>query len=372
MEREVDRTARLVAKRPRDLSADLRSYLVVVHGRDRGARFAVGAERALVGRGPQAAFRLDDAGVSGRHFEVWARGRTLWVEDVGSSNGTFVDDEPVAGATPVAVGSVVGAGKTLLRHELRSPEELERADELEADLARASGYVEAILPPPISEGPVRVEWRFVPSTALGGDAFGYRWLDGDRFALYLIDVSGHGTQAALHSVSAANALRHGQLAGADSARPERVLAAFNEAFPMTAHDGLYFTAWYGVYDRRDRRLVFASAGHPAPLLASAAGGEPERLKLRNPPIGMMPGLTYKADERTLAPGSRLYLFSDGVFELRTSEGAEWGYEELAAVVARPPVPGFSECKRIEIDVRAAMAGRAFEDDFSLVVATFGE
>jgi sigma-B regulation protein RsbU (phosphoserine phosphatase) len=139
---------------------------------------------------------------------------------------------------------------------------------------------------------------------------------------------------------------------------------------MTRHAGLYLTAWYGVFDRRDRRLRYASGGHPAPLVVEPGAVAPERLVLRNPPVGMMPGLAYRAAERRLAPGSRLYLFSDGVFELRTPEGAEWGYEELAAVVGRPPVAGLGECARIEVDVRAAMAGRAFEDDFSLLVATF--
>jgi sigma-B regulation protein RsbU (phosphoserine phosphatase) len=272
----------------------------------------------------------------------------------------------------VAVGSLVLIGCTLLRHELRSPDDVQRERELEADLARASGYVEAILPPPLAAGPIRIDWRFIPCAELGGDVFGYRWLDADRFALYLIDVSGHGAQAALHSVSAANALRHGHLAGARFDRPAEVLAAFNDSFQMSAHDDLYFTAWYGVYDRRDRGLRFASAGHPPPLLRRAASGAVEPLRLRNPPIGMMPGIVYRTDERTLDAGDRLYLFSDGVFELRTSEGDEWGYEELAAVVGRPAVPGFSECQRVEIDVRAALAGRAFEDDFSLLVATFGE
>jgi hypothetical protein len=368
--REVDRTARVFLKRPKLATAELRSYLVVVAGADLGKSFPIGAERALLGRGPSAALRIADPGVSSRHCEVWAQGRTVWIEDLGSSNGTYVDEQPIAAPTAVQVGSIVTAGKTLLRHELKSPDEVERAADLEADLARASGYVEAILPPPIPTGPVAVEWRFIPSTELGGDAFGYRWLDDDRFALFLIDVSGHGAQAALHSVSAINVLRHGHLACGDFASPPAVLAAFNEAFQMSVHDELFFTAWYGVYDRRDRRLEFSSAGHPPPLLRPPDGGAPDRLVLRNPPIGMRRGLVYKSDARAITPGSKLYLFSDGVFELRTPEGEEWGYEQLAAVVARPEVPGLTECARIEIDVRSAMAGRAFDDDFSLLVAGF--
>ena len=369
MSREVDRTARVFLSRPSEGRSDLRSYLIVLQGARAGEALTVGGERTVLGRRETAALRLADPGVSSRHCELWLDGRTIWVEDLGSSNGTFVDDRPAAGPTPVPVGSTLRVGKTLLRHELRNPEELARGREVADDLARAAGYVASILPPPIDDGPVRVEWRFVPSAEVGGDAFGYRWLDADRFALFLLDVSGHGTAAALHSVAAVNALRHG-IACADPGLPATVLAGLNAAFPMEAHGGLYLTAWYGVFDRRDRRLEFASAGHPPPLLRSPSAAAPEPLRLRQPPIGLAPGVAYRSDARVLAPGSRLYLFSDGVFELRTSEGEERGFDELAAVVGRPAVAGLAESTRVEIDVRAAMAGRLYEDDFSLVVATF--
>jgi sigma-B regulation protein RsbU (phosphoserine phosphatase) len=370
--REVDRTARVYLKRPREAPDALLPYLVVKQGANSGEAYAVPEERTILGRGPSAGIRLDDAGVSGIHADVWSAGRTVWIKDLGSSNGTFLDDRRITEATAVPVGSVILVGRTLLRHESRSAQDVDRERELDADLERASGYVEAILPAPITDGPLRVDSRFIPSTELGGDAFGYHWLDDDRFALFLIDVSGHGAQASLHSVSAINALRHRHLAEVDFARPEEVLAAFNESFQMSSHNGLFFTAWYGVFDRRDRRLAFSSAGHPPPLVLGPEGGEPERLTLRNPPIGMAPGLVYKTGERTLAAGTRLYLFSDGVFEVQTADGAEWGYEELVAVVGRPSIPHFSECARIEVDVRAAMAAEAFDDDFSLVVAEFGD
>ncbi|NIR17477.1 MAG: SpoIIE family protein phosphatase, partial [Desulfobacterales bacterium] len=78
---------------------------------------------------------------------------------------------------------------------------------LNAELSEAADYVKSLLPPPIVTGPVRADWRFVPSASLGGDSFGYHWLDEDHFAIYLVDVSGHGVGAALLSVSVINALR---------------------------------------------------------------------------------------------------------------------------------------------------------------------
>ena len=79
-------------------------------------------------------------------------------------------------------------------------------EQLNEELAEAADYVKSMLPEPISEGPVKTDWKFVPSTSLGGDAFGYHWIDGDHFAIYLLDVSGHGVGAALLSVSVMRAL----------------------------------------------------------------------------------------------------------------------------------------------------------------------
>ena len=68
----------------------------------------------------------------------------------------------------------------------------ESQKQLADEVAQAAKYVCSLLPEPIKEGPVRVDWRFVPSTQLGGDSFGYHWLDDEHFAVYLLDVSGHG------------------------------------------------------------------------------------------------------------------------------------------------------------------------------------
>jgi phosphoserine phosphatase RsbU/P len=89
-------------------------------------------------------------------------------------------------------------------------------------------YIQALLPPPLRDRVVRAEWRFVPSAPLGGDAFGYRWLDENHFAVFLLDVSGHGVGSALLAASAANMLRAPSLVGADLRDPAKVLAAMND------------------------------------------------------------------------------------------------------------------------------------------------
>jgi sigma-B regulation protein RsbU (phosphoserine phosphatase) len=140
---------------------------------------------------------------------------------------------------------------------------------LDKELAEAAAYVRSILPEPL-EAPLRVNWKYRPSSELAGDSFGYHWIDPEHFAVYLLDVCGHGVGASLLSVSAIHVLRSGSLPGVDLRKPGEVLEALNEAFPMERQNNLYFTLWYGVYHAPSRTLSYASGGHPPALLAGAS------------------------------------------------------------------------------------------------------
>ncbi len=112
---------------------------------------------------------------------------------------------------------------------------------LAGEIKQAARYVRELLPEKLKKGPVRTDWRFVPSAELGGDSFGYHWLDDDNLAMFLLDVSGHGVGSALLSVSAMNALRSQALPQADFRKPDQVLGALNNAFQMDQQNGLFFT-----------------------------------------------------------------------------------------------------------------------------------
>jgi len=138
--------------------------------------------------------------------------------------------------------------------------------------------------------------------------------------MYLLDVSGHGLGAALLSTSVLNVLRSQSLPGTNFYRPETVLEGLNENFQMTDQNDKYFTIWYGVYNRVTRQLSYASAGHPPAILLSDSPvpGEPDTVdQLRTPgmPVGMMPEARYVWHRCQIPMGSRLYIFSDGVYEV---------------------------------------------------------
>ena len=224
--------------------------LVLQAGGDSVARVELGPAPITLGRSEEADVRLLDPQVSKKHCRLFLDQDRLEVTDLGSTNGTMVDQQRVQGTVLLPVGGRLHVGRRVYRHELRSRREIEKTKELESDLQKACAYVQALLPPPRSTGPVRTDWCFLPCSILGGDAFGYHNLDNDRLALYLLDVCGHGAAAAMHSVSVINVLRQQALPAADFGRPDEVLQGLNEAFDMERHHGLYFTLWYGVYRSR--------------------------------------------------------------------------------------------------------------------------
>jgi phosphoserine phosphatase RsbU/P len=238
---------------------------------------------------------------------------------------------------------------------------------LAGELGEAAAYVKSLLPPPL-DGPVSARWEFIPSRQLGGDALGYAWIDPDHFAFYLLDVSGHGIRAALLSITVMNLLRAGALRDANYLDPAHMLTALNGVFQMQDHNNMYFSIWYGVFHRPSRTLQYANAGHPpAILIRECHGATPalERLDAHGPIIGALPHRVYDKTALHLPIGSRLFLFSDGVYESRRPNGTYGQFEDFFSLMARqnPHTLDFEHLLSLTQEIRCS---DHFPDDYSLV------
>jgi sigma-B regulation protein RsbU (phosphoserine phosphatase) len=238
------------------------------------------------------------------------------------------------------------------------------------DIATAASYVRSLLPPP-QEAPVRADWRFIPSAALGGDAFGYHALDAEHFAVYLLDVCGHGVGAALLSVSALNAIRSEALAQTDFHDPGAVLAALNRAFPMERQNDMFFTVWYGVYHLPSRTLRWAGGGHPPAVLLAPGGAAPKLLDSDGPLIGAVEGLDFDSSQVEVPPGARLFVYSDGAFEISRPDGSMWAFGDFLAALAAPPALPTSPIDALVTTIRGLSQRDDFNDDFSMLELGFG-
>jgi sigma-B regulation protein RsbU (phosphoserine phosphatase) len=239
------------------------------------------------------------------------------------------------------------------------------------NLATASQYVRSLLPPPQRIGPIDADWRFMPSADLGGDAFGFHPLDADHFAVYLLDVCGHGVGAALLSVSALNAIRSEALPQTDFRDPGAVLSSLNKAFPMERQNDMFFTIWYGVYQISSRTLRWAGGGHPAALLVPPPGrGAGRFLESEGPLIGAVEAVEFASGVTDAPAGSRLFVYSDGAFEISLADGSMWPFRDFVLQLTAPPERQAGRLDALLDHIRKISGREDFQDDFSMVELAF--
>ncbi len=252
-------------------------------------------------------------------------------------------------------------------------EQTEDLKRLNNEISDAAGYVKAVLPKAIISGTLLTDWRFIPSASLGGDSFGYHWIDDNHFAVYLLDVSGHGWGAALLSVSVINVLRSHALPETDFCDPQQVLSSLNKAFPGEQHNDMFFTIWYGVYNKSSEKLVYSSGGHPPALLFSRSDSNQIRMdRLRTPNfiMGGKQDVDYQSKIQEIKRPSRLYVFSDGVYDITKKDGSIWGLNEFMEFSIQSFNVEQSNLDFLISYTEELAQKKEFDDDFTILEIAF--
>lgn len=257
---------------------------------------------------------------------------------------------------------------TLIRRLEDATEEIRRKQEvLERELQSAARYVESMLPPPGIVLPgVQMVHAYRPSIGLGGDLFNIvSWGDG-VLGLYLLDASGHGVSSALRSASLSTFLRRGNLLRhVGSTDPGAILTEANKQFPLT-EDGNYFTIIFARLDMRARTLSYATAGHNGAFLQRPSG-EFCWMVRPNLPLGFDASTTYVTTDLTIAPGDRLFLLSDGLYEVPDASGELWGQDRLEEAIRAFGSHPLTEVVTASIEEAIRWQGHEqFPDDVALM------
>lgn len=239
----------------------------------------------------------------------------------------------------------------------RNRELLAANSRMRDDLEAAGRIQAALLPTPGPPVPgYRFAWRFNPSAELAGDIFNVFRLDDRYLGMYVLDVSGHGVAAALLSVSVSRFLfpvpdptsllwERDQADGqCRLSPPSRVAERLGERFPIDGETGQYFTLVYGLLDLEQNTLRYVSAGHP-PVVHHRRGAEPVTLTAPGFPVGVAAGAEpYEERVVRLAPGDRVYVYSDGVTEAMNPAGELFGAERLLQTIAASgDAAGLEDC-----------------------------
>ena len=204
---------------------------------------------------------------------------------------------------------------------------------IESELNLASSIQADMLPNIYPAFPDRPEFDIYatmnPAKEVGGDFYDFFLVDDDHLCMVMADVSGKGVPAALFMMASKIILANNAMMGKS---PAQILTDTNAAICSNNREEMFVTVWLGILEISTGKLTAANAGHEYPAIKYANGGF-ELLKDKHGfVIGGMEGLKYKEYELTLEPGSKIFLYTDGVPEATDSESRMFGTERMLAAL----------------------------------------
>ncbi len=237
---------------------------------------------------------------------------------------------------------------------------------LEKELQIAREVQESLLPKGLQETPeVEFATHFEPSAAIGGDYFDILRVDQRRLAIVVADVSGHGLSAGLRMAMIKAALA---ILVEEEEEPEAILCRLDRLLRRSGQEGPSFvTATLTFLDLEAGRAEIVNAGHPPTYLLR--GGSVREILLPGSPLGAL-GNHYGSTALDLAPGDALVWLSDGFIEATDADGEVFGYERTATSLEGASSSPAMVRDRLLESVTRYTAGRAPEDDRTLVVMRF--
>jgi sigma-B regulation protein RsbU (phosphoserine phosphatase) len=217
--------------------------------------------------------------------------------------------------------------------------------------------------------------RYQAAESVSGDFFNISALSDNEAGVFICDVAGHGTRAALVTAMIRALVEELKPLAREPGNFLRKLNSDLHNILKSTGSPMLTTAFYLVADWRTGKMRFANAGHPKPLLMHRATGRIEPLAHATgrgePALGLFDNPPYQTSEVTIAPGDFVMLFTDGLFEVQGSNEELYSQERLMLDVKnlwqKPAAQMFDE---LLAAIRAFSVNHEFEDDVCLVGMDF--
>jgi sigma-B regulation protein RsbU (phosphoserine phosphatase) len=206
-----------------------------------------------------------------------------------------------------------------------------------------------------------------PSERAGGDYYDFFPLPDGKWGIWIADVSGHGTPAAvLMAVTHTIAHTH----PGPPTPPGLLLAYVNKHLTCRyTADGSFVTAFYGIYDPVTRELTYSCAGHNPPRLKRCQDGTLAVLdRAGGPPLGIFEEEVYPEAVQQLQRGDQIIFYTDGITEAHAPSGAMFGTRRLDEVLENCSLQATALLDSVLQAVEAFTAGHPAEDDRTVIVA----
>ena len=201
----------------------------------------------------------------------------------------------------------------------RAATELELAARIQADA------LPNIFPAFPDHGEFDIFAGMTPAKEVGGDFYDFFLIDETHLGIVMADVSDKGVPAALFMMSAKSLIR--TYAKMDMS-PAQVMQAVNDRICENNRELMFVTVWFGILDLSTGRITAVNAGHELPALMPAGG----RFDLiREKPgimIGARKGIRCREQEIDLAPGAKIFLYTDGIPDAHNPAGKMFGEERM--------------------------------------------
>ncbi|MCP4663232.1 MAG: SpoIIE family protein phosphatase [bacterium] len=238
---------------------------------------------------------------------------------------------------------------------------------LENELSIARELQQSLLPDEL-EGDERLSFAtyFAPSAAIGGDYYDLLPMAGDRLAVVVADVSGHGLSAGLRMAMVKSAL---QLLCEQECRPEEILLRLHR-LQLDGSGGNrrgFVTATLSLIDSASGELVVTNAGHPPTYLLR--GGQVIEITLPSSPLGGL-GSDFGQQSFQLEPNDVVVWLSDGLIEAVDAHQEPFGYERILTSLERLAPDATSVRDHLLAAIDQHTGGGPPDDDRTLVVMTY--
>ena len=172
-----------------------------------------------------------------------------------------------------------------------------------------------------------------PAKEVGGDFYDYFLIDDDHLCMVIADVSGKGVPAALFMMASKIILQSVAMMGLS---PAGILQRANEAICSNNEAQMFVTVWLGILELSTGKLTAANAGHEFPAIRKPNGDFELWKDKHGFVIGGMEGVRYKEYEIQMEPGSKLFVYTDGVAEATSSDQKLYGTEHMIDALNADP------------------------------------
>ncbi len=205
-------------------------------------------------------------------------------------------------------------------------------ERIETELSLAAKIQEDMLP---NTFPDREDFdifaSMTPAKEVGGDFYDFFMIDDDHLALVMADVSGKGVPAALFMMMTMIMIRNQALTGKS---PGDVLSSVNEQICSNNKEQMFVTVWLGILELSTGKLTASNAGHEKPIVKHPGGDYEMIMDRHGLVIGAMDGIRYRDYELQLYPGSKLFIYTDGLMEATDETDGLFGSERALETLNR--------------------------------------